>query len=102
MEVLNNFRIRKESKNLFGLLLQQIQNDSFFKVYYAYLLVLFLPFLKLMRLLLFRFYIPIVFKLNGGLKRTQKLFKIESNDREKYPDIESATSIIFSKLKDFL
>ena len=44
------------------------------------------------------FYIPLIFKLNGGLRRSKKLLKVESKDREKFNNIEVAAFAISDQL----
>ena len=102
LDVLNSIKIGKVTKNFTHLIIQQIREDYLLRNSYAYLVIILLPFLKLICFFYFRFYIPIVFKLNGGLRQRQKLLKFESINRNEFTDIESAALKIFYKLKEYL
>lgn len=98
LDVLNTNKIRNGLNKVIRPLIQQMRIDEFFKIWYIYFLIILLPFLKVSRLFYMNFYIPLIFKLNGGLRRSKKLLKVESKDREKFNNIEVAAFAISDQL----
>lgn len=97
--VFNDLRINRMNIVSIKLIIEQLRKDPNFGISSFCLLLIIIPFLKIARFFYFKLYIPSIFKLNGGLRRSDKFFNVKLNNRDIYSNIQIAVNELSSRLK---